>query len=597
MFLVSNCQVVIICFQVFQVSVIDAPSCRDDVLLAFFRYDDLNPLLVLTWSGAVRQFVLAFDNVRKFIPFSYQVQPQSAASFPFNHTGHLLLMDRKARPHVLSFHTHLVPVPDPVYINTMKTSVMMSNMKDRIANQESLVQRLNQLLAAAVKPVGHNVLNHKYSFSDLTSLGQSILRKIRNLRSILMQGSPLTMQDLKIRSADLKEAVARLRAAYGVIDKELKQVAFKNQMTVMTGQNKLAAADAVAINASAAIVDFVADVPVQQVLNSIFLPRQSPQPVLARKFFTDLRVIGHVNAIINDIDLANAVTIDRVNRITSKTAISVIDVRGNLNINRIAGLNLLTDLIRIDVPAIFEIHSPVHFSGLLMADHLQAPLIDGVDVSKFATGSLLTTGDHTVITPIILNGKVLIRTNGKLRLLNQQPLDQLAADIVRIDQSCIIPGARIFAAAHLSIKGGLTVNGTIDGLRVPLDLFLTSTPQQITAPVRLVGHQNFAQVDVDKLVDGLKLPEHVVTLTKDDFAPGLVLAKGADIFSSVTAGKVDGVDLKLLNLMSVKASEGKLLNPVFDGPVFVNHMLHVTGELLCNLYFVMNVFFVPNNKV
>ena len=563
-------------------AVIDAPSCRDDVLLAFFRLDALNPLLVFTWTGGSRQFVPAVENIRKFIPFQYDVLPQSATSFPFNHSGHLLLMDTKARPHVLSFHTHLVPVPDPVFVNTVRASLVMGNMRERIMAQQMFVERLNQMLRAAVTPAGPNILSQSYSFRDLSSLGQAVLSKIRDLKSVTMQGSPITMQDLRIRVRDLKQSVVRMREAYAAIEKNFKHIAFKNLPTVMSGQNRLAAADAFLVNASTAVVDLVSEVPVQQVMSSIFLPKQ-PAPVHARKFFADLRVIGHVSALINDVDLMNAVVVNRVNRLTAKTAISVIDVRGNLNIQRISGINLATDLIRIDAPGSYDIRSPALFSGAVWIDDLHSPLLDHVDMGKFVRNTLLTTGNQAVASLIVLNGKALIGRDVKLRLLNRLSMDQLISDVVRIDRSCVIPGSRIFSAPSLLIRGEMTVNGTMDGLRIPADLFLTSTPQQITAPVRLAGHQNFHEVAAERLVDGIRVPEQVVTLSQNDVAPGLALLKGADVFSSVTANKVDGVDLSILNLMSVKASEGKLLNPIFSGPVFVNDMLHVSGQLFCSL--------------
>lgn len=566
-------------------AVIDAPSCRDDVLLSFFRFDHLNPLLVFTWSGSVRQFVPAVDNIRKFIPFDYEVLPHSAASFPFNHTGHLLMMDRAARPHVLSFHTHLVPVSDPVFVETVRSSHMMRNMRERILSQEMFVQRLNQLLVSAVRPAAGGsptvILPHRSSFRDLSSLGQAVLARVRNLKSLTFQGSPITMQDLRIRVRDLRQAVAGMREAYKVMDNNVKHIAFRNLPTVMTGVNRIAAADAFHVNSSTAIVDLVNDMPAQVIVSSIFLPKQVPIPVRGRKFFSDLRVIGHVNGLINEVDLMDAVVVDRVNRITGKTAISVIDVRGNLNLQRVSGINLMADLIRIDTPGTYEILSPALFPTAIWIEDLRSPLLDHVDMDKFVKNTLLTTGGPQIVnSAIVLNGKAVIGRSVGLRTLNRLSLAHLSGDVVRIDRSDVIPGIRTFSAPQILIRGRLGVNGTINRLHIPHDLLLTSTPQQITAPVRLVGHQTFHEVVVDKLVDGVRLPDQVVTLTRDDVAPGLAMRKGADIFSSVTANKVDSVDLSLLNLMGVKASEGKLLNPVFAGPVFVNEMLRVKGDLI-----------------
>lgn len=182
---------------------------------------------------------------------------------------------------------------------------------------------------------------------------------------------------------------------------------------------------------------------------------------------------------------------------------------------------------------------------------------------------------HSVL---VLNGKAVMGGRIGLRNLNRVSLSHLSTDVVRIDRSDLIPGMRTFASPHVMIRARLSLNGTINGLHLPSDLLLTSVAQKITAPIRLIGHQTFHDVMIDKLIDGIRIPEQVVTLTRDDLAPGLVMRKGADIFSSVTAHKVDGVDLSLLNLMGVKASEGKLLNPVFAGPIFVNEMLHVTGK-------------------
>ena len=74
-------------------------------MLAFTREDPLLPLLLMTWIGATRQF---HPVDQALVPrFPFQLLPFSATSFPSNHSAHLLLMERGARVHPISFLTKL----------------------------------------------------------------------------------------------------------------------------------------------------------------------------------------------------------------------------------------------------------------------------------------------------------------------------------------------------------------------------------------------------------------------------------------------------------------------------------------------------------
>lgn len=133
------------------------------------------------------------------------------------------------------------------------------------------------------------------------------------------------------------------------------------------------------------------------------------------------------------------------------------------------------------------------------------------------------------------------------------------------------------------MKSSLDVHQKLNGLRVPTDIMLTSTPQVISAPKRFVSAvQRFdAEVTATGRVDGLRLPQDVVTVTGDDHLPPAVnYVQGIDIFGNMTViGTVNGVKVAQLVQRALQVQHQQLVNPVFNGHVTVGGDLDVSGTI------------------
>lgn len=132
------------------------------------------------------------------------------------------------------------------------------------------------------------------------------------------------------------------------------------------------------------------------------------------------------------------------------------------------------------------------------------------------------------------------------------------------------------------IDGDLTVNGTVNGLKIPDDLVLADRSQTITGTKEFLGEVTASAVTVHGLVDGLKIPDDVITLSKDEeisstlyFADGIVAEK--DI---IVEGLVDGVDISEIAKQAMKLNESNSFkHAIFLGPVTITGNLNVRGKI------------------
>lgn len=562
--------------QIFPVSkvekwqLIEVPSCREDYILAFVRMDSVFPLLLYLWNGQSREFVLAVDNVKKFIPtFNYNLSPRSMVSVPFNHTGHLFLLDSLGHPHALSFHTLLIPVPDPLFTWTQSTTYTMKSLLHRVRSQELFLNNLRTSLNFAVRPSGPVTLIHPTSFRDLTSNLGSKVNKLNGLSYFALQGSPITLGDLGFQAAQIKQGLSSLSASVAAIQSQLKLLAFKNEQTVMTGKNMIRAAVGHLLNATFLSVDTINGEPVSPLIKSTYRSGHSPI-VRGRKFFDTLKVERNLNSRVNGIDLAQAMVVDVPQTVTSPVTFGRFSVRNNLKVKKVNQVDVKKELVRIDSGS-FVINTPVTITnqGVSVSD-LITRSISGVDFASLSRSVLRKSADQMILTPLVFNQPLIVNNIFRNRVTNGVNLNQLESDLVRIDRPSVVTGPKLFLS-DLVIKSDLNVTERLNGIRIPDDLFLASLPQTVRGKKRLAGIQRFeAPVSVTSTVSGLRLPADVVTLTGSEPIPLITLVNGMDVLDNVqVSGSVDGVDLSDLSSSVAKVSDSRLHNPVFHGPVFV----------------------------
>lgn len=132
----------------------------------------------------------------------------------------------------------------------------------------------------------------------------------------------------------------------------------------------------------------------------------------------------------------------------------------------------------------------------------------------------------------------------------------------------------------VTIDGGLTVKGTVNGLRIPDDLFLTDVPQIITGSKEFLGLVTAHNVTVSGKVDGLNLPDDIVTLSKDEEISGILyFLDGIAAKQNIIVNElVDGVDISEMSKQALMLNEtNKFSNVIFLGPVNITGDINVKG--------------------
>ena len=559
------------------------PSCRDDTLLILMTFDRRHPILIYSWSALREEFVLAVDDVRKFGVFlNSDLISHSVTAFTSNHSGVLMAMDTQGFSHALTFQTVLIPITDPVYVETLRTTDMMKNLRDRLLQQEQFVQRLLLLVNSAIKTNELPILKHPHVIRNLAAMKPSVVRKFKELRRLSLQGSPMTLQDLLIRTQDLNQVAHHLLKSLKELDSVMKHIAFRNQPTIMSGANVLEAGDAFILNSTHTRITLVNDVNVQQLFSGIFEMNGKVRPILARKFFQDLTVIGGVRGLINGVDLANAVMTNTPNLVTSHLLMNNVRVDGNLFARDINGIDLTRDVIGLD-RGIYFIPRPVVFSApVLLIFGLVTPKLGSVDVNFLKHNVMLTNAAQEVSSPVFFASRTSISGDVRTTKVNGWDIIRVASDIVRVDKECVILSPKQFMTAEFLVRQSLFVNGTLNGISVPRDIFLTNVLQDVPSLKRFVGHHTFeGDVVVNGLLDGVLL-QNAASLSQLEELPPLVFTKGIDVFRSITGARsVDGVDLRQLDHFGMKGGQagGTLNNPVFSGPVLVRRHVQMAGPV------------------
>ena len=552
---------------------IEIPSCRDDVLITFIRNDRKEPLQLYVWSGVYDAFLPAYENMRHNL--SVEFTPQSLASFSVHRLGFLIGIDRMARPRALSFNVQLIPVSDPVFIQLKVGVGNMKKMKDTFVKQEDFVGAMTSDLKFALRPYGIVHLPPQSRLRHVTSRRTAVLGTLNPGSRVELQGfaSPL---DFTIQPTVMRQALWRLSSSLTGIRVQMRHMAFRNQPTFMSGHNLVHGIAAHQISSSSFHLVRANGIDVNQVLNNMFLIHMRPV-INGKKSFSNLRVSGMASGVVNSVPIGKAVLINGHHKILTPMNIRVMNVAENLNLVAVNGL-VLNNIFLLDGPEVV-MNSPAHFFWPMMTvDSMLTQRISGIQVDSLTQNVLLVTSDQRVLSPLVFKNGLHVKNVFANSLTNGANLVQLEADILRRNRPSRIFSPKIFSGL-VDIRTQLKLNGTLAGVRLPADLFYSSSFQVVTGRKRMVSQTRFAStVTVKQRVDGIKIPSDIVTLAGLDTIPNVAFGKGLDLFTSLNvSGRVDEVDLLQLAIRSVKGKDGKLVNPVINGPVMVTGTLEVSG--------------------
>lgn len=132
------------------------------------------------------------------------------------------------------------------------------------------------------------------------------------------------------------------------------------------------------------------------------------------------------------------------------------------------------------------------------------------------------------------------------------------------------------------MHGPLSVNGTVNGLIIPEDLFLTDVHQIVTGEKKFTGVVTAHNVFVDGTIDDLDIPRDIVTLSGDEeVSSTLYFTGGINVDNNIKVrGLVDGVDIVEVAKQALKVNETSTFkDAVFHGPVTITDSLTVGGTV------------------
>ena len=459
-----------------------------------------------------------------------------------------------------------------------KTVNVMKTMYSRFNDQMQRIRFFQSMVTSAVKTHGSTVLKHPQVLRDLVSHSAAFLHALKGVKQIQFQGTKLNIHDLRIRTGQLSQILNSMINLVKSVESTYTHIAFRNQPTLMSGTSKISTVHSFAVNSTTLAIASINDLSLGHLLDGTFFLSR-PMPVLARKFLPHIQVYGSVSGIINGLDLSLAVLSDRPNWIAAPVALNRLFIRGHLSADSINGLNVAKDIIKLNQGS-YRVASPVVFqSPVTFFNSLRTPNIGNINLESFLSRVIISDVEQVITGPILLAGRVFFGHPVESAYFNGLHLNSVTNDLVRLDTQVVSLGSKVFARS-VNFPNSLIVDGNVNGIRIPEQLLLTSVPQTISAPKRFVHHHTFeSQVVVKRTVDGISIPQDIVTLSGGDHLPVVTFANGIDVFSHVTAGLVDTVDLSVLAYESVKASHGVLFNPILNGPVFVNGDIIVTGPI------------------
>ncbi|GFR31751.1 uncharacterized protein TNCT_78751 [Trichonephila clavata] len=563
-------------FNISQIHASMLPTCRDDVIL--FLISDAQTYIYV-YDGRNEAFILSNGD----IPSNFVISPNSIASFTYKNKVEIIFQNfDNFEAYVIE--TSLKQLPNPFLVAGESVTDYMKNVQQKLEDQAKQVQNIKDVLKNAVRTTGDQHITAFQKFDNLRTNKEAAI----NLEKILhveWNNTDLTLEQYKIGTENLEKSVAELEKLIEEIENIIPDVVRLDQDAEITG-SKTFWGDVAgsSIQAYAVNLETVAGINVPQLQNEIYRLDKQQQIKGTLRFEETLTIIGNleVEETVNNIDISRDVMTTNTKQTSSATIIfkKKVVVQGDLDLSgKLQDIDISEEVITLN--GNHNITGKKSFQNGIVAVNVNTILLDGININELYDQALTKSGDQEITGTKTFNGSIItndIILNG---LLNGNNVQDLAESIVRVDQPAIITGNKTFLE-DVRMESMLTVNGRVNGLRIPEDLFLTDKSQNVSGTKNFAGTVTAYNVIVEGTVDGLKIPDDIVTLSKDEeIFSNLFFSEGIHVEDDITVhGLVDGVDIRDLVRQAMKINESHTFEEaIFLGPVTITGRLSVDGTI------------------
>ncbi|CAG2106598.1 unnamed protein product, partial [Medioppia subpectinata] len=461
-------------------------------------------------------------------------------------------------------------IPEPELIRAQKISDVMTNLKERYGFQKNYYQTVMNSIKSAVKSNTKSVVMTSSLIRNLTVISGINAKQIKSLTNIVWQNSRLTIEDLKFHFKDLANLIIGVDRRIAGLFQATNDVVLRNRPTIIIGRKRFVGhIEMPLLNVTSVDMVSVGPQNLQQLMSNLYR-KSRPNLIKGVKHVVKPNLVkAFLNSRqINGIDFRNQiVTTNTPQTITGLVVYrSQLTVGKDLNINgRINGLKVEADLVFLNRPQTVMSHK-IFTSPLVIANRVNSLTIDGIDLPKLTQSVLLSNGFRQIIESKLVFLKPLntksITVNG---MVNKIDISLMANQLVYKNRPVLIRGRKLFILDDILIDNNLFVGKHLDGFAIPSHLLLRTRNQVITAPKHFRGIVRFeGKVTANGLVDGLRLPQDVVTLTGEDTIVGSVtFVRGIAVNQDIDARRlVDGVDISELRHYTLKQNDKRIESTV-----------------------------------
>lgn len=552
------------------------PTCRDDVIL-FLIGDTKTEIYV--YDGRDEKFTL----FKADIPPNFLISPNSVTSFTYKNKVEIIF---QSSGNLMAFviETSLKPLRNPFLVAGENVSNYMKRIQKMLEDQANQVQNIKNVLKNAVRTTGDQ---HITAVQKLDNLHANKEAAVNLARTIFVEwnNTDLTLEQYKIGTDNLEKSVTELEKSIEEIEKVIPDVVRLDKDAEITGSKTfLGDVTGSAIEAYAVNLETAAGINVPQLQNELYRLDKPQQIKGTLSFEQPLTIDGNleVEKTVNNIDISRDVMTTNTKQTSLASMIfkKKVVVQGDLNLSgKLNDIDISEEVVTLN--GHHNITGKKNFLNGIVAVDVNTILLDGININEVYDQALTKSGEQEITGTKTFNGG-LITNNIKLNgLLNGHNVQELADSIVRVDQPALITGHKTFLE-DVHMQSTLTVDGLVNRLKIPDDLFLTDVSQNVTGAKNFSGTVTAYNVIVEGTVDDLIIPDDIVTLSKDEeILSDLYFADGISVEDDITVhGLVDGVNIADLVKQGMKLNETNTFQEAtFLGPVTITGNLTVGGTV------------------
>ncbi|XP_076320166.1 uncharacterized protein LOC143230457 [Tachypleus tridentatus] len=523
-------------------------SCRHDIVALLFQDTMPNSISLLSWHSRDQKLLLAPPQIIESFPKDIILLPGSIASFIYNKTTYLLSVDRRTGPRLFALNASLKPLPDPLLNRVRELENLIKHIQGRFEEYMINVEHLSLVLEHAVTD---SSLIFKHQVFHTMNVLQKSIGALKMLESLSLEGSHFTLDDFKWTINSLNLKLNNVEQNLEDVIFGLQDVALLDQSTVMTGTNRIRAAEGSSLEALVLDVENIAATDLINLQGSTY---RSDNPLLINGEVTFVLPVTvkesvDVGCCVNNFDLDQHIM--ATDKDQDSTAYYYMRrpmiIENSLHISgRVNNVDLSEELVTLHKKHKIKAHK-IMKDSIHIYENLTVKLIDGIDVKEMKRFSLTENSTQIIFTKEF-SQDIRVQDVTITGVFNNIKLNALGANILRIDKPTSILGKKTFED-NFSAIDRLSIKGTVDRLNLPNDLFNLNSFQNLTAIKTFHGYVSVTKTYISGLVDQIRTSD-LVTLTLEDSLYDKVFARGIGVDEDVIIGRfVDNVDISNITLL------------------------------------------------